>query len=43
MIGGVNSYAAGDYTGNAPLKTALPVKMDIKDKKALSRQLPSRW
>ena len=32
MIGGVNSYAAGDYTGT-PIEDALPVKMDIKDKK----------
>jgi len=32
MIGGVNSFAAGDYTGT-PIEDALPVKMDIKDKK----------
>ena len=32
MIGGVNSFAAGDYTGT-PVEDALPVKMDIKDKK----------
>ncbi len=32
MIGGPNSYAAGDYTGT-PIEAALPVKMDIKDKK----------
>ncbi len=32
MIGGVNSFAAGNYTGT-PVEDALPVKMDIKDKK----------
>lgn len=32
MIGGPNSYAAGQYTGT-PIEAALPVKMDIKDKK----------
>ncbi|MGI4790931.1 MAG: glutamine amidotransferase, partial [Janthinobacterium lividum] len=32
MIGGVNSFAAGDYVGT-PVEDALPVKMDIKDKK----------
>ena len=32
MIGGVNSFAAGGYTGT-PIEDALPVKMDIKDKK----------
>ena len=32
MIGGVNSFAAGDYTGT-PIEAALPVTMDIKDKK----------
>lgn len=32
MVGGPNSFAAGAYTGT-PIETALPVKMDIKDKK----------
>ena len=32
MVGGVNSFAAGGYTGT-PIEDALPVKMDIKDKK----------
>jgi Ca-activated chloride channel family protein len=32
MVGGPNSFAAGSYTGT-PIETALPVKMDIKDKK----------
>ena len=32
MIGGPNSYAAGQYAGT-PIETALPVAMDIKDKK----------
>jgi len=32
MVGGPNSYAAGQYTGT-PIEAALPVKMDIKDKK----------
>ncbi len=32
MIGGQNSYAAGQYAGT-PIETALPVAMDIKDKK----------
>ena len=32
MIGGPNSYAAGQYAGT-PIEEALPVKMDIKDKK----------
>ena len=32
MVGGPSSYAAGGYTGT-PIETALPVKMDIKDKK----------
>jgi len=32
MIGGVNSFAAGGYSGT-PIEEALPVKMDIKDKK----------
>ena len=32
MIGGPNSFAAGQYTGT-PIEAALPVKMDIKDKK----------
>ena len=32
MVGGPNSYAAGQYSGT-PIETALPVKMDIKDKK----------
>ena len=32
MIGGVNSFASGGYSGT-PVEDALPVKMDIKDKK----------
>ena len=32
MVGGPNSFAAGSYTGT-PIETALPVRMDIKDKK----------
>ncbi len=32
MIGGPSSYAAGGYTGT-PVEAALPVRMDIKDKK----------
>ena len=32
MVGGVNSFAAGGYSGT-PIEDALPVKMDIKDKK----------
>ncbi|MBV9850528.1 MAG: VWA domain-containing protein [Armatimonadetes bacterium] len=32
MVGGENSYAAGGYQGT-PLEDALPVNMDVKDKK----------
>ncbi len=32
MIGGENSYAAGGYQGT-PIEDALPVNMDVKDKK----------
>jgi Ca-activated chloride channel family protein len=32
MIGGENSYAAGGYQGT-PIEDALPVSMDVKDKK----------
>ncbi len=32
MVGGPNCFAAGQYTGT-PIEAALPVKMDIKDKK----------
>lgn len=32
MIGGVNSFASGHYNGT-PIEAALPVRMDVKDKK----------
>lgn len=34
MIGGTNSFGAGDY-GGTPLEAALPVKMDVRSRKKL--------
>ncbi|MEO7719043.1 MAG: glutamine amidotransferase, partial [Capsulimonas sp.] len=34
MIGGVTSYGAGGYEGT-PVETALPVRMDVKDRKRI--------